>query len=459
MPSLSIPNHICIVGSGVFGLSTAHALSKRPAYSNTRITVISWESHSETPASPDPKSSDRAIAASVDTTRIVRADYADPLYARLASEAQQLWRTDEWGSDGRYNETGLLITAHSGSSNEAYVRKALANVQSQSGGRRPEELKDEAAIVEGMRCNGSAARGTGNVGYVNHQSGWAHAARCMQYLEAQMIASGRVEFVCGEVVELMADLDATVVRGVKLADGLMVGADLTILATGAWTPSLVDLRGRASTTAHVMAYFDITADAARMLADMPVHLNLTSGCFVFPPNRKSDGGWELKAARHAFGYTNPARVRPLGCREDIRVSVPVSSSRSIPVSDQVILSEFLEKALPILGKIRGPSRTRLCHYLDTPKGNYIVAHHPEHRGLFLATGGSGHAFKFLPVLGEKIVDVLSETDPQSAWTEKWRYPERHQEDMVWCEDGSRSGEKNLTLPRASVSDGTFKARL
>jgi sarcosine oxidase/L-pipecolate oxidase len=27
-------------------------------------------------------------------------------------------------------------------------------------------------------------------------------------------------------------------------------------------------------------------------------------------------------------------------------------------------------------------------------------------GLFLATGGSGHGYKFLPVIGERIVDVV-----------------------------------------------------
>lgn len=37
--------------------------------------------------------------------------------------------------------------------------------------------------------------------------------------------------------------------------------------------------------------------------------------------------------------------------------------------------------------------TRLCWYTDTPDENWIIDEHPDVSGLFLATGGSGHAFK------------------------------------------------------------------
>lgn len=453
----SPPDHILIIGSGVFGLSTAYALTYRKEFINSHITLVSQELKSQSDSNiPKWDTSDRAIQASVDTTRIIRADYADPLYAGLAKKAQDLWRTDEWGGEGRYHESGLTITADEGSPGAAYISKSLANVRSQQKGPpQPRELANTDDIADAMRAGTRVAKGTGNLGYVNSQSGWADAEACMRDLEQKVRRRNRVKFVQGEVKHLSVDPSGRRIEGAELSDGQRLGADMTILATGAWTPALLDLRGRASTTAQVMAYYDVSEEAAMALADVPVHLNIASGCFFFPPNRKAGGGWEIKAARHAFGYVNPTRIAGLtGTPEDVEVSLPASFSTPIPDADQLMLSEFLSKALPVLGNILKPSRTRLCHYLDTQHGDFIVGHHPELEGLFLATGGSGHAFKFLPVLGEKVVDVLTGADEDHAWIRKWAYPGRSREDQVCCQDGSRSGQKGLSLLK-----GGEKARL
>lgn len=57
-----------------------------------------------------------------------------------------------------------------------------------------------------------------------------------------------------------------------------------------------------------------------------------------------------------------------------------------------------------------------------PTGDFIVTHHPHRTGLFLATGGSGHGFKFLPVLGPHIVDILLRL-PGARFAAKWRWPD------------------------------------
>jgi sarcosine oxidase / L-pipecolate oxidase len=46
-------------------------------------------------------------AASTDTTKIIRADYIKPIYAKIASEAIELWKTDLY--KGTYHQTGCLI--------------------------------------------------------------------------------------------------------------------------------------------------------------------------------------------------------------------------------------------------------------------------------------------------------------------------------------------------------------
>lgn len=63
--------------------------------------------------------------------------------------------------------------------------------------------------------------------------------------------------------------------------------------------------------------------------------------------------------------------------------------------------------------IRPPSRrilADLCssnRYTDSPTSNFLISPSPSHpNSLLLATAGSGHGFKFLPILGDLIVGIL-----------------------------------------------------
>lgn len=62
----------------------------------------------------------------IDSSRIVRADYADPAYAALALKAQDHWR-GHWGDDGRYQENGLILTAEPDAA--AYVDESFVQVR------------------------------------------------------------------------------------------------------------------------------------------------------------------------------------------------------------------------------------------------------------------------------------------------------------------------------------------
>lgn len=56
-----------------------------------------------------------------------------------------------------------------------------------------------------------------------------------------------------------------------------------------------------------------------------------------------------------------------------------------------------------------------------PDYHFLIAPHPSHPGLYLAVGGSAHGFKFMPVLGKYIVDMLEgRLDPAIAKHWRWR---------------------------------------
>jgi sarcosine oxidase/L-pipecolate oxidase len=45
-------------------------------------------------------------------------------------------------------------------------------------------------------------------------------------------------------------------------------------------------------------------------------------------------------------------------------------------------------------------------YADSVDSSFLIFRIPNEENLFVASGGSGHEFKFLPVLSEHVVDVI-----------------------------------------------------
>lgn len=323
-------------------------------------------------------------------------------------------------------------------------------------------------------CLGTGGEG-GEGGYVNWGSGWVEAGRAMGGLLGGVVrvveAGGRagVVFKRGWVRRLcFGDDDGggggggergkRRVVGAVLDGGEEVLAALTIVAAGAWSGALVDLRGRAEARGQVLAYVAVTEEEKERLRDMPVVLNLSTGMFAIPPvedrsaaaaaaleggkeGTKGDAKWFVKIARHAFGYANPTTVSPEG--PAILASLPAAAFSPIPREGDSACRAFLRQTIPWLGE-RPFSASRLCWYSDTPTGDFLVDHHPGYGGLFLATGGSGHAFKFLPVLGDRVVEAVEGRlggglGPLWGWRGEGVRPFRG------CEDGSRVGERGLVL--------------
>ena len=63
------------------------------------------------------------------------------------------------------------------------------------------------------------------------------------------------------------------------------------------------------------------------------------------------------------------------------------------------------------------NRSRLVHhsncmYTNSKDGHFVVDRHPDHSNVSFAAGLSGHGFKFTPVIGKYLVDLLDDqTDP------------------------------------------------
>jgi sarcosine oxidase/L-pipecolate oxidase len=320
---------------------------------------------------------------------------------------------------------------------------------------------------------------SGYLGYINRRSGWVDAEAAMRYLRQRVESLHRVVFVQGTVQRLVFSNDGKRVLGARLAgSNQILPADLTVLAAGAWTPTLLDLRGILQATGQVLAYVPVSDAEALALSQTPCQINMSTGLFVIPPPAPSQHipspslpkrkRLFLKIARHAPGYSNVTTIpHPEIDDQDISVSVPHTNptgplaSQPLPAAVTAPLRAFLTRILQAPDGSSSSSNdyaniasrpfelTRLCHYADTPTGDFLLDYHPSYgKTLFVASGGSGHAFKFLPVLGRCVVECLRE-ECRGEFRGKWTWRERAS--GAWStQDGSRASDGLQPLPLEGV---------
>ncbi|KAL8699302.1 MAG: hypothetical protein Q9224_001473, partial [Gallowayella concinna] len=123
----------------------------------------------------------------------------------------------------------------------------------------------------------------GQTGYINRTSGWANAEGAMRTIMQRILSHRpRITLRRGKVSRLLFSKPTNEnnnihpsISGVLLTDSSTITANLTILATGAWTPTLLNLTGHIQPTAQCLAYLPLTAREAASLSNMPVLLNLS----------------------------------------------------------------------------------------------------------------------------------------------------------------------------------------
>lgn len=358
---------ILIVGAGVFGLTLALSLHQR-GYHN--ITIFDRY----LPPVPD--------GSSVDISRVIRPDYADPFYARMGLEAMKGWNSTY---KSYFHRSGLLCVAQT--KGHPYILESRQNV---------EKMGLMVTEVDGRevrrKCQGMAEGVTGLEGYFNEICGWADARGAIECLARRCSESG-IGFVSGArgtVTSLITVENGRKVVGVRTRLGGEVFGDRVILATGAWTPFLVDMSQTSVSTGQPVGFLQLTEEEAETLRDVPIVIDLSTGWFSFPP---TPGSNILKIARHGYGYETRRGPSGAKAKAAVTVSAPAldannASTSFIPDDAEQALRNGLKLLFPQF-QDRKFLRMRLCWYTDTANGDFVVDHHPEYENLFLACGGSG----------------------------------------------------------------------
>jgi sarcosine oxidase len=372
---------ILIAGAGIFGLAAAWELRRR----GWTVTVL------------DPGPIPRPSAASTDVSKIVRADYgADHLYTEMAEAALAGWDrwNARWGAS-LYHEDGFVVLASEPMSPGGFEYESFESLRRR--GHPVERLTSVDRTTTAPAWSPIAYPD----GYLNRRAGWVESAAVVARVANEARAAG-VRIVENTAVgELLPGSEQ--VAGVRTREGAVHAADFVLIAAGAWTPKLLPhLSDVLWTTGQPVVHVEAGTDPRWRAPMFPVWAAdiARTGWYGFPalPNGA------LKIGHHGSG--DP---------------VDPDSPRTVPADHERRVREFLREQLP--GLADAPIReSRLCLYCDSFDGDFLIDHDPGHPGLVVAAGDSGHGFKFAPILGPLIADIV-ERRP-NAWAPRFRWRAR-----------------------------------
>ncbi|KQR98805.1 methyltryptophan oxidase [Williamsia sp. Leaf354] len=363
---------VIVIGLGGMGSAAAYHLARRG------VSVLGLEQF--TPAH------DRG--SSHGGSRIIRQSYfEDPAYVPLLLRAYELWEELARAS-GRevYRITGGLFI---GPPDCATVSGSLHAAQLWG---LEHEVLDAGEVAR--RFPGFVPE-AGQVAVYEPLAGFA---RPEETVAAHIELAGRegADLRFGETVRSWSDHGQYVE---VVTDSGRLRARELVICPGAWAPEiLADLGVSIEIERQVMYWFgldaptaadDPSADDVPAMVDAPIYIQENADIeqiYGFPAIDGPDGG--VKVAFFRRGDT---------CS-------PETIDRVVHDDETERMRTRVRQLLP---GVAGPALdAATCMYSTTPDHNFVIARHPRHDRVTVACGFSGHGFKFVPVVGEILADLV-----------------------------------------------------
>jgi sarcosine oxidase len=235
------------------------------------------------------------------------------------------------------------------------------------------------------------------VGLLERDAGFLNVERCVKAAAVDAIANG-AKLRWNEPVRQWQATDAGVT--VRTDEDTYHAGSLVITA-GAWVTRLLGELGAKLTIMRQVPVWIAPPDPRPFARDrFPIFLADTpEGTYYGLPAIDPRG---LKVARH------------YGANE---LRGPEAVDRTVRDADVAPIRDFLRTYLPAAN---GPRRdASVCLYTLTPDRHFIIDRHPEYSRVAIAAGFSGHGFKFAPVVGELLAELV-DTGVTNGRTELFR---------------------------------------
>jgi sarcosine oxidase len=324
-----------------------------------------------------------AMGSSHGRTRIIRQAYFEhPAYVPLLLRAYELWRhiESETGKQLLLLPGGLMM----GASDSEVVRGSLRSAQEHG---LPHEVIDAAEI---RRRYPLFRIPDDTIALFERAAGLVFCeAAVSAHLQAAAAAGATLRF--GETVRSWSVADSGEVK-VATSRGECL-ADQLVITPGPWAPKLLAGVG-----------LPLIVERQVLLWFQP-----PGGIDAFQPDRFPIYIWQREAGAIPYGF--PAVDGP---RDGVKISFyrkPVTEicsaetvDRNIRDDDLADIRLILREFLPTLDGELVAATT--CLYTLTPDLNFVIGAHPDHPQVKIAAGFSGHGFKFCPVVGEILANLV-----------------------------------------------------
>lgn len=293
--------------------------------------------------------------------------------------------------------------------------------------RLARDAASDLMLITGGLLLGRAA-GPQVAGAVRSAEQWGLVHQILDAAEVRRrvptLAPGRDTVAFFEPTAGLVDSEATVRAHVRLA--LAAGAQCRFSEPLLdWAASAGDAGITVRTAAETFHAEHLVictgAYASTLPADLPIPLTVQrqlhtwfqpeAGIGAFLPDRHPVWLWpnEEDPSGTGFAYGFPAVDGPAG---GVKMNVVLGSGPCTPEAvdrpadpeELAVVTAHLRRRLAT-----GPGRLLRavpCLYENTPDRHFVLGRHPHHRQVVLAAGFSGHGFKFVPVVGEIVSDLV-----------------------------------------------------
>ena len=167
--------------------------------------------------------------------------------------------------------------------------------------------------------------------------------------------------------------------------------DRLVLATGAWMKSeLAPLDVPLDITRQPLFWFEVPPRVAGSAARIPVFI------------------WEWEPGRMFYGFPDLGDGVKVAIHHEGESVDPDVPRRAAEAEEANALAGVLTNRLSGLGPVR---EATTCLYTSTRTGDFVIDRHPHDDRVIIASPCSGHGFKFAPVIGEVIADLVENRPP------------------------------------------------
>ncbi len=352
---------VVVAGAGVMGLWTALRLQER----GLTVTVVDpWE-----PGHPRGTSSSES--------RIMRSLYgSDEVYASWAWRSLATWEREERGLGAKlFHKTGVLWFAKEEAGYEAAGEGVLRRLG----------IPVERLTASEMTARFAGIRGDGlSFALFEPRAGAILAREAMRRL-AEALERRGVGFVRGAAVPVASSggrMAAVECGGERLA------ADAFVFACGPWLPQV---------------FPDLLAGTIRVCRAQELYFGLPAG------ERHFDAGafptWVEIGAYYGVGALD-GRGFKIGLDRPGDLFDPSAGERRLDPSTIPVVRDYLARRFPALADAPLVG-DRVCTYELTADEHLIIDRHPGLDNVWIAGGGSGHAFKLGPAIGEAVAGLVA----------------------------------------------------